>query len=151
MFDVAMFGCKSRVTRSLAKGASCRFSLTARLRTSLAQSGRLPAAPHQFRLSVCHRANRIQPQSIRAVAAVAVPDTAGLTSGYADARNDRLRTADTPPLFESMFTTPARHGVSPSVSSLWTPANARADNAVRALDLFTDTKPAPRKPGGGNV
>ncbi|MBV8790814.1 MAG: hypothetical protein JO237_02040 [Pseudolabrys sp.] len=47
-----------------------------------------------------------------------------------------------------MFTTPPKQGVSPIVSSVWMPAKAGADNAVQALDLFTDIKPNARKLGG---
>jgi len=93
--------------------------------------------------------------SPRNVAVAAVPDTAGLTSAYADARTERPRTVETRPLFQSMFTTPGRQGVSPVVSSLWTggsPANpATPDNAVPRHDLFTDPKPGTRPPPGGKV
>ncbi len=83
------------------------------------------------------------------VAAAAVPDTAGVTSAYADARRDKPRVADARPLFQSMFTTPPRQGVSPVVTNVWMPAKAGADNAVQALDLFTDPKPVASR--GGKV
>jgi hypothetical protein len=73
------------------------------------------------------------------------PDTAGVASAYADAGNDLPPTADTRPLFQSMFQPRPRQGVSPVVTNLWSPGQAAADNAARALDLFTDTRPAVRK------
>ncbi|MBV9557329.1 MAG: lytic transglycosylase domain-containing protein, partial [Pseudolabrys sp.] len=81
-----------------------------------------------------------------AVAAAAVPDTAGVTSAYASARTEKPRVADARPLFQSMFTTPQK-GVSPVVTNVWMPAKAGADSAVQALDLFTDPKP-PASRGG---
>ena len=74
-------------------------------------------------------------------------------SGYCvrppEARRDKPRVADARPLFQSMFTTPPRQGVSPVVTNVWMPAKAGADNAVQALDLFTDPKPVASR--GGKV
>ena len=89
--------------------------------------------------------------SPRQVAAAAVPDTAGLTSAYADAGAGGPPTPDTKPLFEAMFRTPPRNGVSPVVDSLWSPAKNGADTAVRTLNLFTDTTPGSTKLSGGKV
>jgi hypothetical protein len=84
--------------------------------------------------------------------AVAVPDTAGLTSAFAEARGDGNRVVDNRPLFQSMFTSPpSNKGVAPLVSALWNPVQAgQARSSAPALDLFTDTKPdTPKLAGGG--
>ncbi|MGI8527140.1 MAG: hypothetical protein ACR2K5_13355 [Pseudolabrys sp.] len=124
--------------------------LTGRYEVAHAGSGAAvgPAAPVIGALRGSLPGNLPSP---RAVAAAAVPDTAGLTSAYADARADRPPAPDTKPLFETMFRTPPRNGVSPVVNSLWSPSRDGADNAVRTLNLFTDTKPGSAKPAGGNV
>lgn len=79
-------------------------------------------------------------------AAVPAPDTAGVTSAYADVHADQRRVADNRPLFQTMFSTPARdHGVAPAVNALWSPAKAATDQAVQTLNLFADIKPDARK------
>jgi hypothetical protein len=77
----------------------------------------------------------------------AVPDTAGLTSAYADANPVRPST-DTKPLFEAMFTTRAQLGVSPRVGRLWAPNNTPGSTTVNTMDLFTDPRPGSRKLAG---
>ena len=93
------------------------------------------------------------------MAAVGAPDTAGFTRAFADASEDLPPLLDIKPLFQSMFTDPARAAVTQRVASLWTPTSAsaastyssaatqsataqgqaqRATQTGRGLDLFTD-------------
>jgi len=106
--------------------------ITGHLRGSLPANTAAPRMPSASPLQVAH-----------------APDTAGLTSAYADANADAPPMPDTKPLFQAMFTTRERQGVAPVVSELWAPAKASADQAVRTLELFTDTKPDARKLFGG--
>jgi hypothetical protein len=93
------------------------------------------------------------------MAAVGAPDTAGFTQAFADASDDMPPLLEVRPLFQSMFSDPARAAVTQRVASLWTPTSAsaastysaaashsataqgqvqRATQTGRGLDLFTD-------------
>lgn len=78
-----------------------------------------------------------------------VPDTAGITSAYADANSRPVK--DERPMFQALFTdAPRKGGVAPVVGQLWSPASAAADSAAaRTLGLFTDMPPSARKLFGG--
>ncbi|MBI1202676.1 MAG: transglycosylase SLT domain-containing protein [Rhodopseudomonas sp.] len=58
------------------------------------------------------------------VAALNAPDTAGVTQAYADANIHLPPVQDTRPLFQAMFTDPARPPVTQRVASLWAPNSA---------------------------
>lgn len=73
------------------------------------------------------------------------PDTAGLTQAYAEAQAAaEPPLADNKPLFQAMFTDRGGTAVAPKISSLWSAAQ-HEQAAVRALDLFTDSRPDIRK------
>lgn len=86
-------------------------------------------------------------------AAIPVPDTAGVTQAYAQARAPVPRPAqDNRPLFQSMFSDSPRQGVSHAVNTLWaTGRNEQpaSDQPSALLDLFRD--PPARKSSGGKV
>jgi len=85
-----------------------------------------------------------------------VPDTAGVTSAYAQA-NEPESVPDNEPIFQALFRTRERRGpLAPVVSSLWDPRRTQADanaapaatpaaaapqpdTSVRPLDLFRDS------------
>jgi len=94
------------------------------------------------------------------MAAVGAPDTAGFTQAFADASDSMPPLLEIRPLFQSMFSDPARAAVTQRVASLWTPTSAsaastysaaashsataqgqaqRATQTGRGLDLFTDS------------
>jgi hypothetical protein len=94
------------------------------------------------------------------MAAVGAPDTAGFTQAFADASDSMPPLLEVKPLFQSMFSDPARAAVTQRVASLWTPTSAsaastysaaasqsataqgqvqRATQTGRGLDLFTDS------------
>ena len=79
-----------------------------------------------------------------------IPDTAGIATAYAEANARPVK--DERPMFQALFTdVPRRGGVAPVVGQLWSPANSATDNpAIRNLDLFTDSRPNPRKLFGGS-
>lgn len=58
------------------------------------------------------------------VAGLNAPDTAGVTQAYADANIHLPPVQDTRPLFQAMFTDPARAPVTQRVASLWAPNSA---------------------------
>lgn len=93
------------------------------------------------------------------MAAVGAPDTAGFTQAFADAGSNTQPLLEMKPLFQSMFSDPARAPVTQRVASLWTPTSAsaastyssavspsataqgqaqRATQTGRGLDLFSD-------------
>lgn len=89
-----------------------------------------------------------------------VPDTAGVTQAYAEARvalppvpvNRPVQEGK--PLFQAMFTDVPRQGVSQTVSKLWAPAKSEPQPAAQPsglYDLFRDPQPALRKSIGGKV
>jgi hypothetical protein len=89
-----------------------------------------------------------------------VADTAGITQAYAEARQPEPlpaplnRVHDSKPLFQAMFTDVPRHGVSQTVSKLWTPAKGEPQPAAQGsglYDLFRDPQPALRRSIGGKV
>jgi hypothetical protein len=98
------------------------------------------------------------------MAAVGAPDTAGFAQAFADASDSMPPLLEVKPLFQSMFSDPARAAVTQRVASLWTPTSAsaastysaaashsataqgqvqsqvqRATRTGRGLDLFTDS------------
>jgi len=98
------------------------------------------------------------------MAAVGAPDTAGFAQAFADASDSMPPLLEVKPLFQSMFSDPARAAVTQRVASLWTPTSAsaastysaaashsataqgqvqsqvqRATQTGRGLDLFTDS------------
>ena len=79
------------------------------------------------------------------------PDTAGVTQALAEANPAPALPPDNRPLFQSMFTTPVRNGVTQTVNSLWAPAKVGAEGGAetvqpaRPLDLFTDSTTDTRK------
>lgn len=79
--------------------------------------------------------------------AIAPPDTAGVTRVLADATVSQSSPPKAEPLFQSMFTDPARKAVTQTVSSLWAPAKSGAgsNEPARRLDLFTDSPTDTRK------
>jgi hypothetical protein len=102
--------------------------------------------------------SRLSPIETPLPVARAVPrDTAGVTQAYAVARTDlpAPQPVNSRPLFQSMFTDPARKGITQTVSSLWTPGSSTTGSssvsgeAARPLDLFTDIRLDSRKPAGG--
>jgi hypothetical protein len=113
------------------------------------------------------------PAAVRPTVAVRAPDTAGMTSAYAQANEPEV-VPDNGPIFQSLFRTRVRNGpLSPVVSSLWDPRKAATEasaapppepptaaaapasqgetDAVRPLDLFRDAPPKMRGTlnGGG--
>jgi hypothetical protein len=92
-----------------------------------------------------------------------VPDTAGVTQAYADARApvplplpppSNLPVHEGKPLFQAMFTDVPRQGVSPTVKKLWAPAKAEPQPAAQPsslYDLFKDPQPTLRRSAGGKV
>jgi Transglycosylase SLT domain len=94
-----------------------------------------------------------------------VPDTAGVTQAYADARApvplplplpppSNLPVQEGKPLFQAMFTDVPRQGVSSTVKKLWAPAKAEPQPAAQPsslYDLFKDPQPAMRRSAGGKV
>jgi hypothetical protein len=82
-----------------------------------------------------------------------IPDTAGVTQAYAQARAPLQRPPqDNRPLFQAMFTDTPRSGVSPTVNSLWGASKSDSQPAGEPsalLDLFRDLPPP--KSGGGKV
>jgi hypothetical protein len=82
-----------------------------------------------------------------------IPDTAGVTQAYAQARAPLQRPPqDSRPLFQAMFTDMPRNGVSPTVNSLWASGKSEAKPAGEPsalLDLFRDLPL--RKSSGGKV
>jgi hypothetical protein len=78
-----------------------------------------------------------------------VPDTAGVTQAFAQARPERPPPASHP-LFQVMFTDRPRGGLSPAVNSLW--GSAQPSGRSTGLDdLFKDAGPPLRKSLGGKV
>lgn len=84
--------------------------------------------------------------AVAPVAAAAVPDTAGMTSAFADANRTRMQPDNE--IFHGLFQDPGRTGpVAAVVSQLWgvpnTPAGAdgtSAPSAATLLDLFKDNQ-----------
>lgn len=92
------------------------------------------------------------PQPAATAAAMpAIPDTAGVAQAFADATPPAAHTAETRPLFQSMFTDGPRQGVTRAVSSLWAPAKSEDAQAARGLDLFSDSPSDIRKLFRGSV
>jgi len=78
---------------------------------------------------------------------IAPPDTAGVTRVFADATVAQPSPPKAEPLFQSMFTDPARKAVTRTVSSLWASgkSGAGSNEPRRPLDLFTDSATDTRK------
>ena len=85
-------------------------------------------------------------------ATIAPPDTAGVTRVFADATATQPSPPKAEPLFQSMFTDPARKAVTQTVSSLWAmDKSATPAQPARPLDLFTDSATDTRKLFRGSV
>jgi hypothetical protein len=97
---------------------------------------------------------RYQAARALAFAPMGSPDTAGIAQAFAQADRSQPPVAPVGPSFQSMFSDRVAGPVSRTVSTLWgqtggAPPLGQIGGQAGTLDLFTDSKPQPRKLFGG--